>query len=63
MVGKKKKKGDEDKECKLVVRIEKGLRDAFVDRCRDLDTTASREVRRFIRSFLKPVDQEGEDGR
>ena len=51
----KKEKSDKDKdrEVKLVVRIEAGLRDAFIEACQDVDTTASREVRRFIRDFLK----------
>lgn len=48
----KKQKSDQDKEIKLVVRIEAKLRDAFIDACQDMDTTASREVRRFIRDFL-----------
>ncbi|HMV40754.1 hypothetical protein [Plasticicumulans sp.] len=51
-MGKKGKKKDRDEEAKFVIRIEKDLRDEFVDLCRDLDTTASREVRRFIRSYL-----------
>jgi hypothetical protein len=50
----KKQKSDkgQDQEVKLVVRIEAGLRDAFIEACQDMDTTASREVRRFIRDFL-----------
>lgn len=48
----KKQKSDKDEEVKLVVRIEAKLRDAFIEACQDLDTTASREVRRFIRDFL-----------
>lgn len=51
-MGKKDKKKSKDEEAKFVIRIEKTLRDEFVDVCRDLDTTASREVRRFIREFL-----------
>jgi len=51
-MGKKDKKKSKDEEAKFVIRIEKALRDEFVDVCRDLDTTASREVRRFIREFL-----------
>ena len=51
-MGKKGKKKIGDEETKFVIRIEKDLRDAFVDLCRELDTTASREVRRFIRSYL-----------
>jgi hypothetical protein len=48
----KKQKSDKDEEVKLVVRIEARLRDAFIEACQDMDTTASREVRRFIRDFL-----------
>lgn len=48
----KKQKSKQDEEVKLVVRIEAGLRDAFIAACQDMDTTASREVRRFIRDFL-----------
>lgn len=49
---KKEKSDKRDKEVKLVVRIEVGLRDAFIEACQEMDTTASREVRRFIRDFL-----------
>ena len=48
----KKQKSDKDGEAKLVVRIETDLRDAFIEACQAIDTTASREVRRFIRDFL-----------
>ncbi|KAB2931221.1 MAG: hypothetical protein F9K25_08260 [Candidatus Contendobacter sp.] len=48
----KKQKSNKDEEVKLVVRIEAKLRDAFIEACQDTDTTASREVRRFIRDFL-----------
>ncbi len=48
----KKQKSDKDEEVKLVVRIEAKLRDAFIEACQDMDTTASREVRRFVRDFL-----------
>lgn len=51
-MGKKKKKSDKDEDVKLVVRIEAGLRDAFIEACQEMDTTASREVRQFIRDFL-----------
>lgn len=51
-MGKKGKKKGQNEEAKFVIRIEKDLRDEFVDLCRDLDTTASREMRRFIRSYL-----------
>ena len=54
----KKQKSNKDEEVKLVVRIEAGLRDAFIEACQDMDTTASREVRRFIRDFLAHSGQE-----
>jgi len=46
----KKKAADK---AKLVVRIEADLRDEFMEACREQDTTASREIRRFIRDFLR----------
>lgn len=54
----KKEKSSKDEEVKLVVRIEASLRDAFIEACQDMDTTASREVRRFIRDFLARSGQE-----
>ena len=41
------------KDAQLVLRLNKDQRDRFVDACKDLDTTAAREVRRFIKRFLK----------
>ncbi|MBK8508570.1 MAG: hypothetical protein IPL51_07900 [Candidatus Competibacteraceae bacterium] len=52
-MGKRKKhKSHKEDDVKLVVRIEAELRDAFIETCQAMDTTASREVRRFIRDFL-----------
>lgn len=34
-----------------MIRIDKADRDAFVALCESLDTTAAREIRRFIREF------------
>ena len=51
-VAKKKKK----KDAQLVLRLNKQLRNRFVDACQELDTTAAREVRRFIKQFLKRYD-------
>lgn len=42
----------------LGVRCDKELRDAFIDACGRMDTSASREVRRFMRSFLTKYGQE-----
>ncbi|MGE4327773.1 MAG: hypothetical protein AB7E21_16960 [Pseudodonghicola sp.] len=41
------------KDSQLVLRLDKAERDAFVDLCKRMDTSAAREIRRFIRSFLK----------
>lgn len=41
------------KNSQLVLRLDKAERDAFVDLCKELDTSAAREIRRFIRDFMK----------
>ena len=41
------------KDSQLVLRLDKAERDAFVDLCKDMDTSAAREIRRFIRDFMK----------
>ena len=54
---KKKKKSSQ-----LVIRIEASERDAFVKLCDDLDTSAAREIRRFMREWVEkhrpPVEAE-----
>lgn len=40
------------KDSQLILRLDKEERDAFIRLCKDLDTSAAREVRRFIREFL-----------
>ena len=47
----KKKAGG--KNSQLVIRINDKERDAFVELCEELDTSAAREIRGFIRKFLK----------
>ena len=49
----KKPKKKQRKDSQLIVRISGEERDAFVSLCEELDTSAAREVRRFIREFLK----------
>jgi len=46
------KRAKPKKDGQLIVRINKEDRDAFVELCEDLDTSAAREVRRFIREFM-----------
>lgn len=56
---KKKKR----KSSQLVIRIEASERDAFVKLCDDLDTTAAREIRRFMRDWVEkhsPAEAEPE---
>ena len=37
----------------MILRLNKAQRDAFVETCKDMDTSAAREIRRFIKEFLK----------
>lgn len=41
------------KDSQLILRMDKAERDDFVELCKELDTTAAREIRHFIRSFMK----------
>jgi len=60
--GKQTKKKSK-KDSQLVIRLHRTERDAFVGLCDDLDTSAAREIRRFIKSFLKEhgADDQGSD--
>jgi hypothetical protein len=49
--GKQKTKAKKDSQ--LILRLDKEERDAFVELCKELDTSAAREIRGFIRKFLK----------
>lgn len=46
----RKKQGKKDSQ--LIIRINGEERDAFVALCESLDTSAAREIRRFIRGML-----------
>ena len=48
-----KKSNKNRKDSQLVLRLPKAERDAFVALCEDLDTSAAREIRHFIRQFLR----------
>ena len=48
-----KVKSRSKKDSQLILRLDKKERDAFVDLCKDMDTTAAREIRGFIRKFMK----------
>jgi hypothetical protein len=48
------------KDSQLLIRISTGERDQFVQLCEQLDTSAAREIRQFIRGFIKkhtPVER------
>lgn len=57
MSAKPKKKEKKNKDAQLVLRLNRELRDEFVAACKDLDTTAAREIRRFIKRFLKRYEK------
>nr|WP_170761776.1 hypothetical protein [Ruegeria lacuscaerulensis] len=57
-VGKKDGKASTKKNSQLVLRLDKDERDAFVELCKELDTSAAREIRRFIRGFMKENAEE-----
>ncbi len=48
---KKTKVGKKDGQ--LLIRINSAERDEFISLCDELDTSAAREIRKFIRSFVK----------
>ncbi len=48
----KGKKSKGKKEAQLVIRLDKDLRDKFVAACQNVDTSASREIRRFMKNYL-----------
>ena len=48
------------KNSQLIVRINDEERVRFIELCEELDTSAAREVRRFIRDFIK--NQEAPSG-
>lgn len=52
-MAKKDDKKSGKKDSQLVLRLDKEERDAFVELCKDLDTSAAREIRGFIRRFMK----------
>lgn len=55
-VARKDKEKKKKKDAQLVLRLDGELRDRFLDACQELDTSAAREVRRFIKRFLKRYD-------
>ncbi len=56
----KKKKKAAKKDSQLIIRINGEERDEFVELCNHLDTTAAREIRRFIREYVEDAKQKAE---
>lgn len=52
MAAQKNKKKAKQKDSQLVIRINQKERDEFVALCEEIDTSAAREIRRFIRMFV-----------
>ena len=53
MANKKQRKKKEKKDSQLVIRIAEKQRDKFISLCDEMDTSAAREIRKFITRFLK----------
>lgn len=51
------------KDAQLVLRLERELRDDFIRACAEVDTTAAREIRRYIKRFLKRYEKGDFDDR
>ena len=58
--GKQKKKNKKKKDSQLIIRVSGDERDAFVEACDRLDSSASREIRRFMREFVEEQTAERE---
>ena len=52
MANTKQRKKKNKKDSQLVIRINGQERDRFVEVCEELDSSAAREIRKFIRGFL-----------
>jgi hypothetical protein len=59
----KKKSNDKAKKksSQLVIRVDKAERDAFVGLCSKLDTSAAREIRRFMREMVASKSDQPEE--
>ncbi|MEQ9261415.1 MAG: hypothetical protein RIG84_20195 [Roseovarius sp.] len=49
---KKDKKKAGKKDSQLILRLDKAERDEFIKLCKEMDTSAAREIRAFIRDFV-----------
>jgi len=49
---KKKEKKSKKKDSQLLIRVNSEERDRFLEICNEMDTSAAREIRRFMREFV-----------
>lgn len=47
------KSKSDSKDSQLILRLSKAERDEFVALCKQMDTSAAREIRAFIRKFIR----------
>ena len=52
-VGRKDDGKSSRKDSQLILRLDKDERDRFIALCKEMDTSAAREIRSFIRKFIK----------
>ncbi len=57
MAKKNRRQSAGKKDSQLVIRINSEERDEFIAVCEQLDTSAARELRKFIRRFLAEYDE------
>ncbi|CAN0508030.1 unnamed protein product [Scytosiphon promiscuus] len=57
MADEKKRKKKNPKDSQLVIRISRSDRDQFVELCEELDSSAAREIRKFMRRFIADHDE------
>lgn len=48
------------KDSQLIIRINSELKDNFISLCDDMDTSAAREIRQFIKRFVVEHESENE---
>ncbi|GMM88955.1 hypothetical protein QTO05_17520 [Vibrio fortis] len=48
------------KDSQLIIRINSELKDNFISLCDDMDTSAAREIRQFIKRFVAEHESENE---
>jgi len=54
---KAKKKVKVKKDSQLLIRVSGEERDRFLELCEEMDTTAAREIRRFMREFIEKNEE------